>query len=775
MKHIPYKLAAGAVVGAALLAQPFLTVADVAPEPTLGETITVSGTGDAAPTACSGTGTVTCANLRSAIVHANTNDNGTVDAPKYDRIVLANGSVHTLSVTGAGEDAAATGDLDVLSHLTIETEDNEDTASKATIAGGEGFGDRLLESNSGVVAASVVLDLNNIVLTKGQAQHMNGGALYANDGAVTNITYSTITDNQAVWDGDPLTMETQGSGGGIYSKGALNISYSTFSKNDAQTILGTEEGQKNGNGGAIYASQATTVSDSTIGGAAGDGNLAVNGGGIQMAGGNKLEIVRTTFSNNDAVSGGGVNVVSPSASPFTITNSTFSGNHVTDSGAGINTNASVVITNTTIAHNIKDSGNKGAGINLVGGTVTLKNTLLAYNLGDGASANCGKVGSGALAVVSNGGNISTDATCNLNLAGSDEMWADVKIGALALNDNELNGTWTHALLTGSPAIDNGLNEGCPSTDQRGFVRPFDALVLGTKVCDVGAYEVYIDRADLGLNSVIADPARVPVGEESTIDVVVMNNASTAANSTILSTQLPGGLGYVSGTFNDGAGSCSAVGQVVTCEMGALAAESYDVVELVVAVNAAGANEVTFSVTSAAVDPFPSNNEASVTVTGLTNADLNLTATGDLFTSGRSGDVALTVLNQGPGDAKNVVLTATIPDGVTVTGISDTGACTFGAATVSCTFPEMLANASRTVTATVTSSTSGTYTATATVTGDVVDADSADNSITATIKVVTPSSDGGGCAVNPRAPFDPMLPGLLAAALAALLVRRRRAA
>jgi hypothetical protein len=41
---------------------------------------------------------------------------------------------------------------------------------------------------------------------------------------------------------------------------------------------------------------------------------------------------------------------------------------------------------------------------------------------------------------------------------------------------------THIPLPGSPALDNGTDTGCPSTDQRGKPRPVGLA------CDVGAVE-----------------------------------------------------------------------------------------------------------------------------------------------------------------------------------------------------------------------------------------------------------------------------------------------
>jgi len=777
-------------LAAALALGPLAAGADMVVALVLGQTILVPGAApaDSAPAACSGTATatVTCPNLRSAVAYANGNDNGTADAPKYDRIVLDNASAHTLTVVGAGEGAALSGDLDILSHLSIDTANATDYANKATIQGGAGFNDRLLDINTpdtGVTpAASVQLTLNNLILTKGQGVFMNGGAIYANDGASTTITRSTITDNFASWDGDfddpadpadSFTNETQGSGGGIYSKGVLNISQSVLSKNVAKTVVGPLEYEKNGNGGAIYASQATTIADSTIGGD-GAANMAVNGGGIQMAGGNKLEILRSTFSHNDAVSGGAINVVSPSASPFTVTNSTISANHVTDSGAGINTNSSVTLLNVTIANNVKDSSNKGSGLNLVGGTATLKNTLLSNNTGGGVSANCGKVGgSGSpLSVVSGGGNLSTDATCNLSSASDRQNVADALIGPLAANDNVLNGTLTHALLTGSPAIDKGVTDGCPSSDQRGSIRPFDALVINTKVCDIGAFEVYVDRRDLAIASLLADITRVPVNTDATLTVTALNTSAATATGVVLTTTLPSGVTLSSGTFSGG--TCNASGNTVTCSLPDLPSGTPFPVTLKVRVASAGDNVVTTTITANEADPFPSNNSASIALLGLTNADLNLTAKSVSLDTNEQGQVTLTVLNQGPGDAKNVVLSGSVADGLTLESISDAALCVVNGTAFSCTIPEILANASREVTLTVNSATAGSYAMTASVTGDIVDADGSDDTVSATVTVSKPDDDdGGGCTMNPNARFDGVLLGLLAAAVAGLGLRRRR--
>lgn len=44
------------------------------------------------------------------------------------------------------------------------------------------------------------------------------------------------------------------------------------------------------------------------------------------------------------------------------------------------------------------------------------------------------------------------------------------------------------LQAGSPAIDAGSPSVCPSTDQRGTIRPIDGDKDSTSICDMGAFE-----------------------------------------------------------------------------------------------------------------------------------------------------------------------------------------------------------------------------------------------------------------------------------------------
>src|SRR5262249_39043057 len=72
-----------------------------------------------------------------------------------------------------------------------------------------------------------------------------------------------------------------------------------------------------------------------------------------------------------------------------------------------------------------------------------------------------------------GGNLVEDGTCGFPVGGNPNL------GPLQNNGGS---TLTYALQSPSPAIDTGVDAGCPATDQRGVTRPQGSH------CDIGAVE-----------------------------------------------------------------------------------------------------------------------------------------------------------------------------------------------------------------------------------------------------------------------------------------------
>ena len=167
-----------------------------------------------------------------------------------------------------------------------------------------------------------------------------------------------------------------------------------------------------------------------------------------------------------------------------IINNTFYGNEgsvvvLQNNLAGGQINLNFV--NNTVSHNnfIEGEGwifgfaDEGAIINAY-----VKNNIFDNNFYGDVPNNCG-----TYAFSSQGGNISSDDTCNsLFTATNDKNSTDPKLATPAF----INGTYILALNSDSPAIDNGLSGGItPSSDQRGVSRP-----QGSEP-DSGSYELEV--------------------------------------------------------------------------------------------------------------------------------------------------------------------------------------------------------------------------------------------------------------------------------------------
>jgi hypothetical protein len=202
------------------------------------------------------------------------------------------------------------------------------------------------------------------------------------------------------------------------------------------------------------------------------------GGGVFNSGG-ALRVDHSTFSNNSAFFGGGIQNSNAGTITGTlkVINSTLSGNNrngATSGSAGIDNNQGTlnVISSTFSNNGLRDEGGATSG-------TTLSNTILA---------NFPSPGSNCLGTITDDGyNVSDDGTCNFTETTSRNDTDPKPASSLANNGGP---TQTIALLMGSPAINaipkgqNGYATATDriATDQRGVKRP-----QGNK-CDIGAFE-----------------------------------------------------------------------------------------------------------------------------------------------------------------------------------------------------------------------------------------------------------------------------------------------
>ena len=231
-----------------------------------------------------------------------------------------------------------------------------------------------------------------------------------------------------------------------------------------------------GGGGISTDGDLLTLNNVTV-----SGNQAASGGGIYNTG-NNLKLSKTTVSGNSATNGVGGGIFN--SGTLTLNNSTVSGNQATSGidpsfGGGISNATGTLLTlnDSTISNNsIPGASGSGGGINN-GGTAILRNTLVANNSAATAPDANGTYDSQGKNLVGN--------TSGFSFTGSGVLSGPPRLGQLQNNGGPTN---THALLSGSLAIDVGSNTNCPSTDQRGVSRPRDGDDNGRTRCDVGSYE-----------------------------------------------------------------------------------------------------------------------------------------------------------------------------------------------------------------------------------------------------------------------------------------------
>ena len=357
--------------------------------------------------------------LRSAVQESN----ATVGE---SRIELPAG-VFQLSIAGADEDGAITGDLDITDTLTIVGAGVDATyidgraldrvfhvfpgvrltLSDLTVRNGSAAFGGAIYNTGGVVT------LQDVSVTGSTASGTNlshGGGI-ANDAGTLNLERVTVSGNSAEIDGGgiysfngilnvidsviALNTASRNSGGIGQVGGSLTVSGSTIESNSATFDAGGF-----GQNGGVSAFEDSIVRSNTAGDAgdsiAGDGggllisngssrltdtlvtaNTATDdGGGITLIEAASVLLERTTVSSNSSSSfGGGIHADSSS---LTLIESTVSGNSAFASGGGINNEQGTLSVQRSTVHT-NTAGTDGGGIDNFQGTVTVRHSTVSGN------------------------------------------------------------------------------------------------------------------------------------------------------------------------------------------------------------------------------------------------------------------------------------------------------------------------------------------------------------------------------------------------------------
>ncbi len=206
---------------------------------------------------------------------------------------------------------------------------------------------------------------------------------------------------------------------------------------------------------------------------------------------------------------------------------------------------------------------------------------------------------------------------------------------------------------------------------------------------------------------IADPTTVGVGELVTFTITVANGGPSTAFGVVLTDTLPAGLLYES----DDAGCDTSGLPLVVCALGDMPSGAVAVVELAARAEASGADQTVTNTARVALsdgaDPDPSNDEDDATVGIRPLVDLSVAKAGagevvvpgsppgtsilpNSVTAGRRLTYTLTASNVGPSTATNVVLTDTLPSGVSFVSAGGASCNTVGLPTLVCNLPDLSA-------------------------------------------------------------------------------------
>ncbi|MGH3054507.1 MAG: choice-of-anchor Q domain-containing protein, partial [Gaiellaceae bacterium] len=298
-----------------------------------------------------------------------------------------------------------------------------------------------------VVNVRARLELDNIVIEKGLSKGGDGGAIYNLD--TVSISNSTFRNNAttsafsggAIFSSSHLAMNNTvfsnnegGSGGAIYVQSSINqtnIFTTTFDHNF------TTNTDTTGFGGALLVTDGATatVTSSTF-----SDNQAHTGGAIDARSGSHLFIDRTSIDRNSTThdrggsDGGGIDI---DVSTAMLTNVTISGNSGSQGGAITTFAGEVTLSNVTLSDN---SAIYGAGYNTFLGTHTFTNVTLSGNSAESGSGIYNSRGTMTLTNVTLAGNSGSNGRVGgiVNVGGGPAPHLKMKNVAFALGTTGRN-------------------------------------------------------------------------------------------------------------------------------------------------------------------------------------------------------------------------------------------------------------------------------------------------------------------------------------------------
>lgn len=240
------------------------------------------------------------------------------------------------------------------------------------------------------------------------------------------------------------------------------------------------------------------------------------------------------------------------------------------------------------------------------------------------------------------------------------------------------------------------------------------------------------NADLRINSVTHSPGSITLGagQNLTFFSQIFNSGPSDSTAVTFTETLPPSFTFVSAS--PGACVYQITTATVTCNFSGIARSTSVSINVVVTPTSVGVFSTNVNVSGSETDPNTANNGGSDSLTvNAANADLqvlSLSRSADPPRVGQNFTYSVTAFNNGPSDATGVVMTDTLPSGVTFVLVTPgLPTCSPSGGMVVCNFGNLARSAAVNATITVNPTTAGLLVDTASVSGDQPDSNSGNNS------------------------------------------------
>lgn len=702
--------------------------------------------------------------LREAVIAANATGG-------HDTVQL---STDTYNLTRPEDGSEMGGSIDIDDDMTLQG-----NGAGATIINGvqPGLNSRIIDV--GFNLSTLIID--GVTVQNGRAGVASpGGGILTTD-TTTNFTLSNCR----------LTGNSANRGGGMQSNSITTIRNCRFDNNEVNGTDAAGAGVEFSSSGGLTVENCIFENNRVA--TAGEG-----GAGLHFGGGASLNISGSRFQSNKLlVNGLGAGLLCEGSNPVTITDTFFTGNSISGgagAGGGISCSPSeIFLTSVTVVGNTTDGGDY-AGIQINGGSLaSIQNSVIR---GNRITASPGRFPAGFFGTSSvEFLNATVSGNRNEGTGDGGGIWA---VGDLIIEGSTFSGNFTNGSM-------GAVNLGAASVaiTNSTFANNEAGIDGGALFLNTGNGS--LNNVTISGNTTLGSGGGVFFDNFSTFTIhnsIISGNDDDGSGPDCRSTVEVASLGY--NLFGTGTGC-----QLAPPEGDPASTDSYGVDPLLAALADNGGPTETLALLAGSPaidggDPAGCTDEDGDPLTidqrgavrpfgercdigafefgasppappGTSNLAITKTVDDDEVSLDEDVTFTLTVVNQGPADNTNVVVTDSLPAGFLLISATASGGatCMTAGETATCTAATMANGTTFTVTLVATAMEAGEWVNTARVSGDVEDLDPANDESSVTVTIL---EGDGGCALHVGSASNTVLSLAWAALLvgAWLLTRHRLA-